>query len=194
MVSSAYLRLLIFLLAILIPACDSSNLAFCIMYSAYKLNKWSRSVVSDSWRPHELQPTRFLHPWDFPGKNTGVGCHFHLQAKGLSSADLYWSWLKNTREGRNIPAEHWLKSLGSFSWLQAQWVNSAGAKNFISWLQGNKPYEACFALMVSQIFDSLLGNILWRSHSQTDHMCEKNEDRDPQNQDKGRNNGSNGRY
>ena len=39
--------------------------------------KWkgSRSVVSDSSRPHELQPTRFLHPWDFPGKNTGVGCH-----------------------------------------------------------------------------------------------------------------------
>ena len=28
---------------------------------------------------HGLQPTRFLHPWDFPGKNTGVGCHFLLQ-------------------------------------------------------------------------------------------------------------------
>ena len=26
-----------------------------------------------------LQPTRFLHPWVFPGKNTGVGCHFLLQ-------------------------------------------------------------------------------------------------------------------
>ena len=39
MVSSAYLRLLIFLPAILIPACASSSLAFCKMYSAYKLNK-----------------------------------------------------------------------------------------------------------------------------------------------------------
>ena len=38
-VSSAYLRLLIFLLAILIPACASSSLAFHIMYSAFKLNK-----------------------------------------------------------------------------------------------------------------------------------------------------------
>ena len=37
--------------------------------------KWSRSVVSDSSRPHRLQPTRLLHPWDFPGKRTGVGCH-----------------------------------------------------------------------------------------------------------------------
>ena len=38
-VLSAYLRLLIFLLIILIPACVSSSLAFCMMYSAYKLNK-----------------------------------------------------------------------------------------------------------------------------------------------------------
>jgi len=37
--------------------------------------KWSRSVVSDSLQPHGLQPTRLLHPWDFPGKSTGVGCH-----------------------------------------------------------------------------------------------------------------------
>ena len=36
--------------------------------------KWSCSVVTDSLRPHGLQPTR-LHPWDFPGKSTGVGCH-----------------------------------------------------------------------------------------------------------------------
>ena len=36
--------------------------------------KWSRSVVSDSSRPHGLQPTRLLRPWDFPGKSTGVGC------------------------------------------------------------------------------------------------------------------------
>ena len=33
--------------------------------------KWSHSVVSDSSRPHGLQPTRLLHPWDFPGKSTG---------------------------------------------------------------------------------------------------------------------------
>ena len=36
--------------------------------------KWSHSVVSDSSRPHGLQPTRLLHPWDFPGKGTRVGC------------------------------------------------------------------------------------------------------------------------
>ena len=37
------------------------------------------SVVSDSVRPHRRQPTRLPCPWDYPGKNTGVGCHFLLQ-------------------------------------------------------------------------------------------------------------------
>ena len=35
--------------------------------------------MSDSVRPHRQQPTRLPHPWDSPGKNTGVGCHFLLQ-------------------------------------------------------------------------------------------------------------------
>ena len=37
------------------------------------------SVMSDSVRPHRRQPTRLYRPWDSPGKNTGVGCHFPLQ-------------------------------------------------------------------------------------------------------------------
>ena len=44
LVTSAYLRLLIFLLAILIPACDSSSQALHMMYSAYKLNKQSDNI------------------------------------------------------------------------------------------------------------------------------------------------------
>ena len=43
--------------------------------------KWSRSVVSDPQRSHGLQPTRLLHPWDFPGKSTGVGCHCLLRMR-----------------------------------------------------------------------------------------------------------------
>ena len=37
------------------------------------------SVVSDSLRSYGLQPSRLLRPWDFLGKNTGVGCHLLLQ-------------------------------------------------------------------------------------------------------------------
>ena len=41
--------------------------------------------MSDSVRPHGLQPTRLLRPWDSPGKNTGVGCHFLLQRMKVES-------------------------------------------------------------------------------------------------------------
>ena len=54
--------------------------------------KWSSSVVSDPERPHRLQPSRLLHPQDSPGKNTGVGCHFHLQnAYILIYSQLYFN-------------------------------------------------------------------------------------------------------
>ena len=43
------------------------------------------SVVSDSVRPHRWQPTRLHCPWDSPGKNTGVGCHFLLQRMKVKS-------------------------------------------------------------------------------------------------------------
>ena len=36
-------------------------------------------------RPHRRQPTRLLCPWDSPGKNTGVGCHFLLQCRKVKS-------------------------------------------------------------------------------------------------------------
>ena len=35
--------------------------------------------MSDSVQSHRRQPARLPHPWDHPGKNTGVGCHFLLQ-------------------------------------------------------------------------------------------------------------------
>ena len=47
--------------------------------------KWSRSIVSDSVRPHRRQPNRLPQPWDSPGKNTGVGCHFLLQCVKVKS-------------------------------------------------------------------------------------------------------------
>ena len=41
--------------------------------------------MSDSVSPHRRQPTRLPHPWDSPGKNTGVGCHFLLQCMKVKS-------------------------------------------------------------------------------------------------------------
>ena len=41
--------------------------------------------MSDSVWPHRRQPTRLPHPWDSPGKNTEVGCHFLLQCMKVKS-------------------------------------------------------------------------------------------------------------
>ena len=76
-VLSAYLRLLIFLLAI------SQTL---LNWSTFqKMLLLITSVVSDSVQPQRWQPTRLPCPWDSPGKNTGVGCHFLLQCMKVKS-------------------------------------------------------------------------------------------------------------
>ena len=45
----------------------------------------SEKIVSNSVRPQRWQPTRLPCPWDSPGKNTGVGCHFLLQCMKVKS-------------------------------------------------------------------------------------------------------------
>ena len=65
---------------------EISNSAFTVKKQKkyYSSVQFSPSVVSDSFRPHGLQPTRLLHPWDFPAKSTGVGCHCLLHTYMLS--------------------------------------------------------------------------------------------------------------
>ena len=54
----------------------------------------SHSVMSDSLRHHGLKPASLLYPWNFPGKNTGVGSHFLLQGsfptQGLIPGLQHW--------------------------------------------------------------------------------------------------------
>ena len=64
---SAYLRLLIFLPAILIPACASSSPAFCMMYSEYKLNKQGGNT--QPWHP----PFPILNLWLLDAIRKGRG-------------------------------------------------------------------------------------------------------------------------
>ena len=65
--------------------------------------KWSHSVVSDSSRLHGLQPTRLLHPWGFPGKSTGVGCHCLLHHTDINNWINKW--------GRDFPGGPVVKNL-----------------------------------------------------------------------------------
>ena len=70
------------------------------------------SVISDLLQPHGLQPTRLLCPWDFSGKNTGVGCHFSLQGifltQGSNPCLLYW-------QANSLPLSHLGSPVGLFS-------------------------------------------------------------------------------
>ena len=61
--------------------------------------KWSRSVMSGPQWSHGLQPSRLLHPWDFPGKSTGVGCHCLLRKIYL---DLHKRWKFSTDSSYNL--------------------------------------------------------------------------------------------
>ena len=66
-----------------VPGILQARTLECVAISFFNACKWKVKVKSLShvrlWRPHGLQPTRLLHPWDFPGKSTGVGCHFLLR-------------------------------------------------------------------------------------------------------------------
>ena len=79
---------------------------FCmkIDWEGVKTENVSHSVVCDSLQPHGLQPVRILCPWDFPGKNTGVGCHFLPQAifptQWLNPQLLHW-------QADSLPLSHW---------------------------------------------------------------------------------------
>ena len=79
-----------------------SGLPFPSPMHASEKWKWSHSVMYDSLWLRGLLPTKLLCPWDFPGKNTGVGCHCYLAIKrnkllihatrwtNLKNITLYW--------------------------------------------------------------------------------------------------------
>ena len=60
----------------------------------------SCAVMSDSLRPHGLQPDRQLCPWDFSAKSTGVGCHFLLQ--GIFPSQRWNLGLRHCRQSLSL--------------------------------------------------------------------------------------------
>ena len=75
-----------------VPGILQARILECVAISFSNVWKWKvkvkSPVVSDSYWPHELQPTRLLHPWDFLGKSTGVACH----------CLLWWIWELDYKE------------------------------------------------------------------------------------------------
>ena len=96
----------------------------------WKVKVGSHLVVSDSQRPLGLQPARLLRPWDFLGKNTGVGCHFLLQCmKVRSESEVTQSCLTLSDPVDCSPPGS--SVLGIFQARVLEWV--AIAFSFIQW-------------------------------------------------------------
>ena len=77
--------------------------------------------MSNSVRPHGRQPTRLPRPWDSPGKNTGVGCHFLLQCLEVKSESEVTQWCLTPSD----PMDHSLPGSSVHGILQArvlEWV------------------------------------------------------------------------
>ena len=103
-VSSEYLRLLIFLLGILIPACASSNPAFLLMYSAYKLNKQGENI--QPWcTPFPIWNQSFV-PCPVLTAASWSACRFHRRQVRWSGIPISWrifhSLLWSTFKGLGI--------------------------------------------------------------------------------------------
>ena len=60
------------------------------------------SVVPNSLWPHGPGPARLLSPWNFPGKNTGVDCHFLLNANTLHDLSPKWKQHRKAANKNNI--------------------------------------------------------------------------------------------
>ena len=74
--------------------------ATCFVRSTCKVQRWPRdcsssvscSVMSDSLQPHGLQPAKLLCPWNFPGKNTGMGRHSQRQRRPPKNESTLRAW------------------------------------------------------------------------------------------------------
>ena len=100
-VSSAYLRLLIFLLAILIPACASSSPAFHMIYSAYRRKQWQSTPVLLPGKSYGWRSLVGCNPWGCYESDTTERLHFHFSLSRIVKGNgnpLQCSCLENPRD------------------------------------------------------------------------------------------------
>jgi len=108
------------------PHCSLSHVCTWLKPTCAAAAKPLQCHFRDSVRPHRWQPTRLPRPWDSPGKDTGVGCHFLLQCIKVKSE----SEVTQSRPTLSDPMDCTLPG-SSHGILQArvlEWVASAFSK------------------------------------------------------------------
>ena len=126
------------------------------------------SVVSNSVRPHRWQPTRLPRPWDSPGENTGVGCHFLLQCMKVKSENEVVQSYPTLSDPMNcsLPGSsvHGILQARVLEWgaiafsnIKATVLNSlALCYSFSSRFVNTDNFASSFAIYSSHLFPSVL--------------------------------------
>ena len=125
--------------------------------------------MSDPVQPHRRQPTRLCCPWDFSGKNTGVGCHFLLQCMKVKSE----SEVSQLCLTRNDPMDcnlagssiHWIFQARVPEW-DAIAFSPTALMYFFSYFEAvccSMSSSNCFFLTYIQISQEA-GKVVWYSH------------------------------
>ena len=107
--------------------------------------------ISSSLKPYELQPTRLFCPWDFPAKNTGMGCHVLLQGIFLT-------------QGLN---PHFLRLLHC-RWILYRWVTREALQRCVD--MGSNIHSHCFLYLQEEEFAVQMMRWLFKAVTTADSL------------------------
>ena len=120
--------------------------------------------MSDSVWPHRRQPTRLPCPWDSPGKNTGVSCHFLLQCMKVKSESKVTQSCPTLSEPMDcsLPGSsvHGIFQARVLEW-GAWWILSAREQRFQSCCYGKWPQGSSMSLLLVTGGTRTLGKVLF---------------------------------
>ena len=111
--------------------------------------------MSNSVQPHRWHPTRLLCPWDSPGKNTGVGCHFLLQCiKMKSDSEVAQPCLTfGDPMDCSLPGS---STHGIFQASLLEWVAISFSRTFIYVLVNNENFNLMSTKVIKYFHHSLV--------------------------------------
>ena len=114
--------------------------------------KWSCSVMSNPRRPHGLQPSRLLHPWDFPGRSTRMGCHWLLRNKWTGRSKGWDTWVLAGVWLRWILVRSGLPGKGSFTDMSEERDGEAEGRSEWSGEEGWEEAEKLLQVIPLRIY------------------------------------------
>ena len=152
---------------------------------------WVASVVSNSVRPHRWQPMRLPHTWDFPGKNTGVGCHCllridtqtHTKWNLIDISCVYQNQLKTDDRSKGKNLKLWTLTRISkiikteIKCMLKMWSNWTSHTLLMRMWNSVTTLENSLAVLqqVKHNITSIWSPILWPSHSTPRYFCKRHQ-------------------